>query len=100
MSRNEFKNIKVLFVEDEENIRINAITYLRRLFEEVYEAKDANEAFEIIDNKKPHIIITDINMPKTNGLEMIRKIRKNDLYTKIIVLSAYTKTEYLLEAIE
>ncbi|WP_392388658.1 response regulator [Aliarcobacter butzleri] len=42
MSRNEFKNIKVLFVEDEENIRINAITYLRRLFEEVYEAKDAN----------------------------------------------------------
>ncbi|RZV16554.1 response regulator transcription factor [Aliarcobacter butzleri] len=100
MSRNEFKNIKVLFVEDEENIRINAITYLRRLFEEVYEAKDANEAFEIIDNKKPHIIITDINMPKINGLEMIRKIRKNDLYTKIIVLSAYTKTEYLLEAIE
>ena len=34
MSRNEFKNIKILFVEDEENIRLNAISYLKRLFDE------------------------------------------------------------------
>ena len=32
MSRNEFKNIKILFVEDEDNIRINATSYLKRLF--------------------------------------------------------------------
>lgn len=100
MSRNEFKNIKILFVEDEENIRLNAISYLKRLFDEVYEAKDADEAFEIIKYKKPHIIITDINMPKINGLEMVRKIRQKDLNTKIIVLSAYTKTDYLLDAVE
>mgnify|MGYP003454936520 CR=1 FL=1 len=55
MSRNEFKNIKILFVEDEENIRANAISYLKRLFDEVYEAKDAFEAFEIVQYKKPHI---------------------------------------------
>lgn len=100
MSINEFKNIKVLFVEDEENIRINAISYLKRLFSEVYEAKDALEALEIVEYKKPNIIITDINMPKINGLEMIRKIRQKDENIKIIVLSAYTKTEYLLEAVE
>lgn len=100
MGKNEFKNIKVLFVEDEENIRINAISYLKRLFDEVYEAKDAYEAFEIVEDKRPHIIITDINMPKINGLELIRKIRQKDENIKIIVLSAYTKTEYLLEAIE
>ncbi len=100
MSINEFKNIKILFVEDEDNIRINAISYLKRLFEEVYEAKDAFEAFEIIESKKPHIIITDINMPKINGLEMIRKIREKNLDTNIIVLSAFTQTSYLLEAIE
>ena len=63
MSRNEFKNIKVLFVEDEENIRINAITYLKRLFEEVYEAKDANEAFEIIDNSS----FNSMRSKKTEG---------------------------------
>ena len=100
MSRNEFKNIKILFVEDEENIRANAISYLKRLFDEVYEAKDAFEAFEIVQYKKPHIIITDINMPKINGLDMVKKIREKDINTKIIVLSAYTKTQYLLEAVE
>jgi two-component system, OmpR family, response regulator VanR len=100
MSINEFKNIKILFVEDEDNIRINATSYLKRLFDEVYEAKDAFEAFEIIEYKKPHIIITDINMPKINGLEMIKKIREKGLDTNIIVLSAFTQTSYLLEAIE
>lgn len=100
MSINEFKNIKILFVEDEDNIRINATSYLKRLFDEVYEAKDAFEAFEIIEYKKPHIIITDINMPKINGLEMIKKIREKDLDTNIIVLSAFTQTNYLLEAVE
>ena len=100
MSKNEFKNIKILFVEDEENIRINAISYLKRLFDEVYEAKDAFEAFEIIELKKPHIIITDINMPKLNGLEMIKKIREKNNHTNIVVLSAYAQTSYLLEAIE
>lgn len=99
MSRNEFKNIKILFVEDEENIRLNAISYLKRLFDEVYEAKDAAQAYEIIEYKKPHIIITDINLPRTNGLEMVKKIREKDMNTKIIVLSAYTKTDYLLEAV-
>lgn len=100
MSINEFKNIKILFVEDEDNIRINATSYLKRLFDEVYEAKDAFEAFEIIEYKKPHIIITDINMPKLNGLEMIKKIREKGLDINIIVLSAFTQTSYLLEAVE
>lgn len=100
MSINEFKNIKILFVEDEKNIRENAISYLKRLFSEVYEAKDVFEAFKIIENKKPHIIITDINMPEINGLEMIKKIRQKDTNIKIIILSAYTNTEYLLEAVE
>lgn len=100
MSINEFKNIKILFVEDEESIRQNAISYLKRLFEEVYEAKDAREALEIVKNKRPHIIITDINMPKINGLEMIKKIREKDNSIKIIILSAYTNTEYLLDAVE
>ncbi|OCL87886.1 Response regulator MprA [Aliarcobacter thereius] len=100
MSINEFKNIKILFVDDEKNIRLNAVSYLERLFDEVYEAENVLGAFEIIKDKKPHIIITDINMPQINGLEMIRKIRQIDNEIKIIVLSAYTKTDYLLEAIE
>ena len=100
MNKKEFKNIKILYVEDEDNIRENAVFYLKRLFDIVFEAKDAFEALEIIEQKNPHIIITDINMPKLNGLELIKNIRKKDSKIAIIVLSAYTKTDYLLEAIE
>ena len=100
MGINEFKNIKILFVDDEDNIRENAVSYLKRLFDEVYEAKDSLQALEILQNNKPHIMITDINIPGLNGIELIRKIRQNDKNIKIIILSAYTKTDYLLEAVE
>ena len=49
---------------------------------------------------KPDIIITDIKMPHMSGLELSRKIRSIDKKTPIIILSAYTDTSLLLEAIE
>ncbi|RXJ79017.1 response regulator transcription factor [Arcobacter sp. F2176] len=100
MNKKEFESISILFVDDEDYIRSNAISYLENFFDNVFEARDASEAFEIIDNNKINIIITDINMPNINGLDMIKKIREKDLDIKIIVLSAHTQTEYLLEAIE
>ncbi|WP_320036086.1 response regulator [Halarcobacter sp.] len=100
MSRNEYKNLKILYVEDEEFIRKNAVSYLNRLFDNVLEASNAFEAMQIIDNEKPHVVITDIKMPKLNGLDMVRKIRENDKKTQFIVLSAYTDTKFLLDAID
>ena len=100
MELKDTKNIKILVVEDDEIARENEVEYLQEYFENIYEAKDAFEAFEIVESKKPHIVITDINMPKMNGLDMVKKIREKDINTKIIVLSAYTKTQYLLDAVE
>lgn len=100
MSRNEFKNIKILFVDDEENIRLNAVSYLKRLCDDVYSAKDVFEAMDVVETIKPHILITDIQMPKMNGLEMIRRIRQKNKNINIIVLSAHTQSHYLFEAIE
>ena len=100
MLKEEYKNLKILYVEDEELIRTNAISYLKRLFHTVYEAPNATEAFDIIKKNTPHIIISDIKMPEINGLDMIRQIRKYDKKTKFIVLSAYTDTKYLLDAID
>ena len=62
MKREEFKNIKILYVEDEDLIRENAISYLERLFDDVFEAKDGFEAFEVIKKENTHIIITDIKI--------------------------------------
>lgn len=100
MKKEEFKNIKLLFVDDENDIRRNAISYFKRLFEEVYEAKNAFDALELVKEKKPHIVITDIKMPKMSGLELVKKIRHFDDKVQIIILTAFTDTNYLLEAVE
>jgi DNA-binding response OmpR family regulator len=100
MISEDFKNVKILYVEDEDFIRENAVEYLSRYFSFVYEARDGLEALEKIENIKPDIVITDIKMPKLNGLEMTKKIRQKDKKTQIIIATAHTNTEYLIEAVE
>lgn len=96
----KYKDIKVLCVEDEEFIRENQVDYLKRFFKTIYEASNAKEALEIIENENPHLVISDIEMSDMNGLDMIRLIRKNNKEIKFIVLSAYSNKEYLLDAID
>jgi DNA-binding response OmpR family regulator len=88
----------ILFVEDEQALRHNYVIYLRRYFENVYEAEDGESAFKIYKEKKPHILIVDINIPKLNGIDLLKKIRENDHTTKAIILSAHSDVEFLLSA--
>lgn len=94
------EKIKVLYVEDDEIARENGVEYLENYFENIYEAADALSALKLYEEIKPQIIITDIQMPKLNGLEFIKRVRQNDEKTQVIVLSAYSHKEYLLAAIE
>ena len=94
------KNLKILYIDDEEFIRENAIEYLSFYCDNVYEACDGKDGLEKYNDLKPDIIITDIKMPKLNGLDMIKQIRKKDKTTKIIVATAFLETSYLVEAIE
>ncbi|RBQ29408.1 response regulator transcription factor [Aliarcobacter vitoriensis] len=94
------KNLKILYIEDEDFIRKNAIEYLSYISDFVYEAKDAIDGFDKYTKIKPDIIICDILMPKINGLELIEKIRKDDLKTQIIVVTARIDTEFLIKAVE
>jgi DNA-binding response OmpR family regulator len=88
----------ILFVEDEDTIRQNYVSYLRNYFQEVYEARNAEEAMVIYKNKTPNIMIVDIHLPKMNGLELVAQIRIKDYNTRIIMLTAYTDTKLLLDA--
>jgi len=91
-------NCTILFVEDETDTRKNYTRYLKRYFDEVYEAEDGEIAYEIYQDKKPDILIIDINLPKLNGLDLLKKIRQKDHKTKAIVLTAHSDKEYLLDA--
>ncbi|MFT5659976.1 MAG: two-component system response regulator VanR [Sulfurimonas sp.] len=90
----------ILFVEDEKEIRDNYMKYLQRHFLNVFEAVDGEDGYRVYKEKKPHIMIVDINLPKLNGLDLVRRIREHDQGVKIIMLTAYSDVKYLLEAAE
>ncbi len=94
------QNFTILYVEDNEAVRKSAVEYLSRISKKVLQAKDGKEAIGIWKEFKPDIIITDINMPRLNGLDMASYIRAHDKDVQIIVATAYSDTEYLLRAVE
>ncbi len=90
----------ILFIEDEDDTRQNYVKHLKRYFKNVYEARDGEQALEIYKNKKPDILIIDINLPKISGIELLQIIRKKDHATKALMLTAHATTEFLLKASE
>lgn len=94
------KNKKILYIDDEEFIREDAVEYLSFYCDNVYDARDGIDGLEKYKKINPDIIITDIKMPKLNGIEMIKEIRKSDKNTKIIIATAFLETSYLIDAIE
>jgi len=90
----------ILLAEDEDNLRESFKKVLSLFVKDVYDAKDGEEALELYTKHTPDIIITDIKMPKLNGLEIIKKIRLENKQIPIIVTSAYTDQDFLLESIK
>ncbi len=94
------KNSSILLAEDEENLRNSFKKVLLLYVQEVFTASNGEEAFDLYQHHRPDIVITDVKMPKLNGLELIKKIRKENQETPIIVTSAYTDKDLLLESIK
>ena len=90
----------ILLAEDDESVRNSFKRVLLLFVDKVYSAKDGEEALKLYSKHNPDIIITDIKMPKMNGLELIKKIRESDNNTPIVVTSAYTDQNFLLESIK
>ena len=90
----------ILLAEDEENVRESFKKVLLLYVDKVFTAKDGEEAFNLYTKKQPDIIIADIKMPKLNGLELIKKIREKNRDIPIVVTSAYTDQDFLLESIK
>ncbi len=92
----------VLIVDDEKIVRsglIQTIQWDNLGIDNILEACNGEEAFHVFKENSIDIILTDIKMPKMNGIELIRKIKEVDNKTHIIVISGYSDFEYLQSAI-
>ena len=79
------KRLKALVVEDEPRIRQLIGKHLEMQELEVHSAENGQEAFETLATMEPDILLTDLNMPKMSGVELIREFRKINPDTRIIV---------------
>ena len=96
----KIRDISLLVAEDEKELLDYIGEYLHLFFEKIYTATNGEEAYSIYLDKRPDILITDINMPSLDGLSLISKIRENDKETKIVIMSAHSEEEKLLRAVE
>lgn len=93
------KNMKILYVEDDAAAREVVKNILQKFTSFVKEAVDGMEALQLLEQESFDIVLTDLNMPRMNGLELIEYIKKRNFQQKIVVLSAYSDVEYLLQSI-
>ncbi|AXH12284.1 response regulator transcription factor [Halarcobacter bivalviorum] len=100
MQKNLLNDLKILCVEDEENISKLLKNAIGENFYSFAIAKDGIEGLEKFEKVSPDIIITDIMMPKLDGLEMTKKIKELNDSIPIIILSAFSEKEKLLKAID
>lgn len=92
------KEKNVLFAEDDIITRTKMKEILEMLFAKVYTAADGEEAFRLYEDESPDILITDIKMPKNDGLSFIKRIRQHNYETPIILLTSFAEQEMLLDA--
>lgn len=90
-------DMSVLIVEDEADVQRYLVKILSRFFESVDSADDGLEAIQKYKEQKYDIVITDIKMPRMDGLELISEIRKIDVNQPIIVSSAHNESDILVE---
>jgi len=95
----QLKNFSILCVEDEDGIRKRVVNTLKYYFDDIYEANSGNAGYKVYKENKPDIIISDIQMSNGNGIEFIKKVRETDMSTKVIMLTAFTNEEFLLDLI-
>lgn len=94
------KDLNVLYVEDDKHILEALELYLSRLFNNVDTATNGEEALALYKNEIYDLVITDIQMPKMNGIELSRKIKEIDQEQNIIISTAYSDNNYFLESIK
>jgi len=94
------ENMRVLYVEDDEFIREELSETLEFDVKKLYVAENGEVGLELFKKHNPDIVISDIKMPKMDGLKMSEQIKKISPKTPIIITTAFSDSSYLMKAIE
>ena len=94
------KNLKLLYVEDNEITIESTLLILEEFFDDITLSTNGLDALEEFKVKKFDLIITDLNMPKLDGIKMSQKIREINSAIPIIILSAHNEDEHFIHSIK
>jgi YesN/AraC family two-component response regulator len=88
--------ISILVTEDDKIVRNLLAAIITKKFTNVtvYLAENGRVGLELFKCHRPQIVITDINMPEMDGLQMVNAIRSIEAETKILVVTAYDTSDY------
>jgi Response regulator containing CheY-like receiver domain and AraC-type DNA-binding domain len=94
---------KVLIVDDEILVRVglkSTIDWYSIGFMIVAEASNGEQALEMFEKYKPDVVLTDIKMPKLDGLQLTEHIKKKNPVVKVLILTCYSEFSYVREALK
>lgn len=94
--------VKIMIADDHSMIRegLKNLLELDGDIEVIAEAVDGRDCLDKLENYKPDVLLLDINMPKMNGLEVLKELKANRMKIKVLVLTVHNETEYLMKAVD
>jgi len=90
----------VLVVDDEKTLARSIKLFLGEHGYEAEVAEDGDQALELLEKLHPDLVFLDLRLPKTTGLELLRKIRQYDPYIAVVMMTAYGTIEGAVEAMK
>ena len=94
------QDLRLLYVEDDKNARDTTLKLLNNFFKDITIAVDGQDGVDKFKIEKFDLILSDINMPRLSGLDMLEVIREIDPNIAVLMLSAHNESEYFMQAIE
>lgn len=93
-------SLSLLLIEDDASLLEELSIFLSDFFDTIDVASSAEEAYEKYLSAPYDLVITDIKLPRQNGLLLVEKIKKHSPTQMVIVISAYKEVDYFLKSIE
>jgi DNA-binding response OmpR family regulator len=87
MSSPDWKDLRILVVEDEEDLRTVLCSFIRKKGATVFAAGNGLEGFEIVQTQDIDFVLSDVQMPLCNGIELVEKIRRKHPTVPVVFLA-------------